>query len=230
MNQIQHYITHIHKYIVISFVVTCMVYILSACGSSSEVPNVSHVPAGSVGASVSVADVPTRLPKSSPTMKTTTPTDVAEPEPEDTQTEERPTPNQTTVSQNSEQQTAKEVGATATPSDPRAYMYTVYSSEGFDVIESVMPRCTSCHRISDEGKRSGPGPSLNGLKDRAGSRVEGLSAKEYVRQSILEPRAFTVDQCPLGPCPEIMPDTYPEQINADDLDTLINFLLTLEEE
>ncbi len=227
MKHIQNdFINRMNKYVIISFVVVCMVYILSACGSSSKVPNVSHVPAGSVGASVSVAEAPTRFPAKKTTIPTETPTDVAaaDPEREDAQAKERPTSNRAAVSQGRVQQ------ATGTPSDSRAYMYTVYSGEGFDIIESVVPMCTSCHRISDEGKRSGPGPSLNGLKDRAGSRVEGLSAKEYVRQSILDPRAFTVDQCPLGPCQEIMPDTYPEQINADDLDTLVNFLLTLEEE
>ena len=37
------------------------------------------------------------------------------------------------------------------------------------------------------------GPSLFGLADRAEDRVPGLSARDYVRESITHPNAFIVD-------------------------------------
>jgi len=37
------------------------------------------------------------------------------------------------------------------------------------------------------------GPDLTDLATRAGGRVGGVGAKEYVRQSLLEPQAFVVD-------------------------------------
>ena len=77
--------------------------------------------------------------------------------------------------------------------------------------------CTGCH--SRAGLSEGfVGPDLTGLADRAGDRVEGLSAEEYVRQSILDPHAYIVydygEQMPVLP------------IDAAELDALVDFLLS----
>ncbi len=51
--------------------------------------------------------------------------------------------------------------------------------------------CSACHTAA--GVDGGSiGPDLTALFDRAGSRVPGLDAEQYVRQSILEPQAFLV--------------------------------------
>lgn len=77
--------------------------------------------------------------------------------------------------------------------------------------------CTSCHSIAGVSETAQIGPNLTGLADRAGDRVEGLSADEYVRQSVLDPLAFTVN----GYDP-LMP-TLP--LNTEELDALVEFLL-----
>lgn len=119
---------------------------------------------------------------------------------------------------------------TAEELDPMAYQYEVYSGQAFDIIDRVTPRCTSCHRISTQGNARGAGPSLNGLKDRAGHRVPGLSAREYVKQSILDPSAHIVDECPTGECVDVMFAFYSDKLEDGELDILVNYLLSLEAE
>ncbi len=130
---------------------------------------------------------------------------------------------------NSEQVSTNNQPATQTP-NPMAYMYTVDSSEAFEIINSISPRCTACHRISSKGNSNGPGPNLNGLKDRAGNQVPGLSAREYVKQSILDPGAFIVEECPKSKCVDVMYKKYHEKISSEDLEKLVNYLLTLNAE
>lgn len=101
--------------------------------------------------------------------------------------------------------------------------------EALAIIEDLTPRCIACHLIGDHGNPNGPGPSLNGIGTRAGERVPGLSAREYIRQSILDPSAYLVEECPAGPCIDTMPKTFGEQLDEEEVQILIDFLLTLEE-
>ena len=78
--------------------------------------------------------------------------------------------------------------------------------------------CTSCHSVDGVSETGRIGPNLTYLADRAGTRVEGLTAGEYVRQSVLEPQAYIVDG--YG---EFMP-TLP--LDTAELDALVEFLLT----
>jgi|GEM_PF-98651 NitT/TauT family transport system substrate-binding protein len=80
--------------------------------------------------------------------------------------------------------------------------------------------CSGCHMT--EGDTVMVGPSLAGLADRAGEMVEGLSAAEYVEQSIVEPDAHVVD----GFNPGIMP-AY-TSLSDTDLANLVAYLLSLE--
>jgi mono/diheme cytochrome c family protein len=79
--------------------------------------------------------------------------------------------------------------------------------------------CGGCHRIGDNTPSIEIGPSLIGLSDRAGDRVPGLSASEYVAQSIREPQAFTVRGYEAG----VMP-TFP--LTAAEVDSLVEYLLS----
>ncbi len=78
--------------------------------------------------------------------------------------------------------------------------------------------CTACHSTGDD-KIVGPG--LAGVGDRAGSRVDGLNADEYLEQSLREPDAFVVD----GFTPGLMPNW--EKLGDDSIDALITYLKTL---
>lgn len=52
--------------------------------------------------------------------------------------------------------------------------------------------CNSCHTLDSLGWESRTGPSLNGIADRAGERVPGQSAEEYIAISIWNSGAFRV--------------------------------------
>lgn len=80
--------------------------------------------------------------------------------------------------------------------------------------------CGGCHAV--EGETVMVGPSLAGLAERAGEMVEGLSAEEYVAQSIVEPDAHVVE----GFNPGIMPP-YTDLSEAD-LAHLIAYLMSLD--
>ncbi len=82
--------------------------------------------------------------------------------------------------------------------------------------------CTACHTIDSVPEAVGEiGPNLSTVASTAGSRVDGLTAEEYLWQSITDPSAFLVDGYgnlqPTG----LVPD-------ETDLDNLIAYLLTLE--
>jgi cytochrome c551/c552 len=77
--------------------------------------------------------------------------------------------------------------------------------------------CTGCH--SRAGVSEGfIGPDLTALSDRAGDRVEGLSAEEYVKQSVLDPQAYVVDG--YDPVMPVLP------VDTQELDALVEFLLS----
>ncbi len=54
----------------------------------------------------------------------------------------------------------------------------------------------------------------------ASTRVAGLAAEEYIRQSIVNPNAFVVEDFPEG----VMPQNLGETLSSQELDDLIAFL------
>lgn len=98
---------------------------------------------------------------------------------------------------------------------------TVLSGE--ELYETFIPEakqpCSTCHRLGDE---DGPiAPTLKGVSTRAGERVPGMSAEEYLRQSIVDPEAYQVDDWQL-----VMPTVYGEALTEAEINNLIEFLLT----
>lgn len=77
--------------------------------------------------------------------------------------------------------------------------------------------CATCHTL--DGTQL-VGPSFKGLKDRAGSRVPGMSAEDYLRQSILDPSAYIVDGFQ-----NQMYKEYGKTLTADQIDGLVTFLM-----
>jgi mono/diheme cytochrome c family protein len=76
--------------------------------------------------------------------------------------------------------------------------------------------CGGCHGAAD-----GAGPALTGMGERAASRVEGLSAEEYLHQSIVEPGAYVVEGFS-----NIMPATYGEKFSEQELNDIVAYILT----
>jgi len=81
------------------------------------------------------------------------------------------------------------------------------------------PGCITCHHIDENEVLVGP--SHIGIGTRAASAVEGLSAEEYLRQSIIEPNAHITDGFVEG----IMYQNYADELSDKDIDDLVAFLL-----
>jgi cytochrome c oxidase subunit II len=78
--------------------------------------------------------------------------------------------------------------------------------------------CAGCHSREGASDTGFVGPDLTGLADRAGDRVDGLAAEEYVRQSVLDPQAYIVDG--YGSQMPVLP------VDAEELDALVEYLLS----
>lgn len=87
---------------------------------------------------------------------------------------------------------------------------------------SAQAGCQICHSL--EPGRQLVGPSLAGVGVIARNRVPGQSAEEYLRQSILDPDAYIVEGYRAG---QMLP-IYEEQLSEDEIEALVQFMLTLE--
>jgi cytochrome c2 len=82
------------------------------------------------------------------------------------------------------------------------------------------PPCGTCHALAQTGYSIGP-VMLN-ISQRASSRVAGLSADQYLRQSILDPNTFLVPGFR-----SIMYNQYATHLDEQDILDLIAYLKTL---
>ncbi|MEP7291226.1 MAG: PQQ-dependent sugar dehydrogenase [Chloroflexota bacterium] len=83
------------------------------------------------------------------------------------------------------------------------------------------PACTTCH-VLDQGI-SGIGPMLAGLSELAAARMPSLSAREYVRLSIMEPNAYVVEGYPVN----LMYPEYAQRLSEAQIESLIDYVLSL---
>lgn len=80
------------------------------------------------------------------------------------------------------------------------------------------PGCVTCHSLSPDVVLVGP--SLAGVADRAGARVDGLNADEYIRQSIIAPSDHVVGSFDA----DKMPGDYGDILTDVQIDALVEFL------
>jgi len=79
--------------------------------------------------------------------------------------------------------------------------------------------CSTCHSL--EPTVVIVGPSLAGVATRAESRVPGLSAEQYIRNSIIHPGDFVVPGFP-----DAMLRDFGDKLSADQINDIIAFLMT----
>jgi cytochrome c2 len=94
----------------------------------------------------------------------------------------------------------------------------------YETASGVNAGCRICHSLTKNEKIIGP--SFYGIADRAGERVPGLTAEEYLHQSIVEPNAFVVPGYPAGQ----MIQNFGQILTEDQIQDIIAFLMTLKEE
>jgi mono/diheme cytochrome c family protein len=90
---------------------------------------------------------------------------------------------------------------------------------GTDLVSTP---CSSCHSLDGsqlEGENAGP--SMLGISETAGTRVDGQNAVEYLRESIVDPGAHIVKGYRNN-----MEAGYKYLLSEDDIDNLVAFLLT----
>lgn len=85
----------------------------------------------------------------------------------------------------------------------------------------VQNACNACHNVDSETMLVGPG--LLHLGERAATRQEGMSAYDYLHQSIVDPNAYVVE----GFAPNMMPPTFGTTLTEDQINDIIAYLLTL---
>lgn len=78
--------------------------------------------------------------------------------------------------------------------------------------------CGMCHAVLSESGEMGP--PLKNAGSVAATRVQGMSASDYIRQSILEPNAFV----PKGFDPDMMPGDFGEKMTGKELEMIVKFL------
>jgi mono/diheme cytochrome c family protein len=88
-------------------------------------------------------------------------------------------------------------------------------------IPAFVP-CSTCHYVTRH-RYPRLGPDLAGLSTRAATRVEGLSATEYLRDSIRYPDAYVVDGFPAS----TMNQAYDNILTDEQVEDVIAYLMTL---
>lgn len=81
------------------------------------------------------------------------------------------------------------------------------------------PGCATCHSL--DGSKL-VGPSMQGIAGRAGKEVQGQSADQYLRTSIVDPNSHA----PQGYAVGVMP-AYKDVLSETQLNDLVAYLLTL---
>lgn len=79
--------------------------------------------------------------------------------------------------------------------------------------------CNGCHFQYTSGA-----PSLYGLGETAATRIEGMSAEDYIYEAIVDPDAFIVKGFPRG----IHPAYYGERLSAEEVWMMVAYIQSLE--
>jgi len=82
------------------------------------------------------------------------------------------------------------------------------------------PPCLICHKADSGDKTVTVGPNLGGIGTRAGSTVDGLTARDYLEQSILHPAEHLVSGYQ-----NLMFAGYAKVLSDADVNDLIAYLL-----
>jgi len=93
---------------------------------------------------------------------------------------------------------------------------TALLDQGKNVFKA---NCSACHTTTSDDVLVGP--TMVGLDSRAGSMVDGLDARGYIEQSILEPAAFLNEDFQ-----NLMPNPDGNSLSDEELEAVVEYLLT----
>lgn len=86
---------------------------------------------------------------------------------------------------------------------------------------SYVIHCGSCHSVGEETVIVGP--SLAGIATRAGARIDGLDARSYLYNSIMQPGDYLVEGYE-----DVMPTDFGKKLTGEEMDAIVAYLLTLQ--
>lgn len=89
-------------------------------------------------------------------------------------------------------------------------------------VDDEATPCSTCHRLSSGGFSLSQGPNLTGISERAATRVEGLTAEQYIEDNILNPARYKFFSFRTS-----MYDEYADHLSAQDVADLVAYLMTL---
>jgi len=190
-------------------VLVSMVALLAGCGALAD-PVMRRATATTAQVAATIDEAPaTPIP---PTATPIPPTETPTPEPTATDTlEPPPTPEPTSAPLLSPIDRLVAVRDAANG----AVLFETFQ-------EAANYACSNCHLPTSEKTNIGPG--LLNIKDRARTRVEGMSAAEYIYQSIVDSQSYTVE----GFDPELMPQNWAEIYSDLEIFDIVAYLMTLE--
>ncbi|MCB9459632.1 MAG: cytochrome c [Anaerolineaceae bacterium] len=182
--------------------------VLAACGRVLPDETPASSSASSDSASTTVEETPTEA------------ADTSDAAAEDTSSAES-TPAETTSSSSTDSTAA------TTADDPIAQAVAAADPANGEVLFAQMTStgfaCTNCHNIANEDRLVGPG-MLN-VGARAWTRVPGVSAPDYIYNSILHPNDHIVESYPEN----VMPAVYETIFTEDQLYDIVAYMMTLGE-
>ncbi len=91
----------------------------------------------------------------------------------------------------------------------------------FETSLSASASCHICHSLNLGVDKVGP--SLAGVGTRAAEQIPGMSAEDYLRESIVDPDAYIVE----GYSPGLMLPDLEEKLSEEQIDDLIAFLISM---
>jgi mono/diheme cytochrome c family protein len=77
--------------------------------------------------------------------------------------------------------------------DPEAGRLVFENGGANEASSNLGALCSGCHTLNGSDEKTQNGPDLQGISERAEEIVPGLSAAQYIHQSIMDPRAHIVD-------------------------------------
>jgi mono/diheme cytochrome c family protein len=117
---------------------------------------------------------------------------------------------------------AADAGPADTSGDP-SVGEQLFSSLPSESIALGGVSCVICHNTAP-GSGTLVGPSLDRIGSQAATRVDGLTAAQYLRTSITQPDGYVVADFPAG----IMTQTFADALTSEQIEDLVAYLLTLE--
>jgi cytochrome c551/c552 len=81
--------------------------------------------------------------------------------------------------------------------------------------------CIACHSLEPDVTLVGPSHAMIGAE--AGSRVPGMSAEAFLRESIVDPNAHISDGFSAG----LMYSNYGGELSLQEIEDLVAYMLTL---